>query len=309
MAQFEVPMKRGERLLLEGQFRAAQKRALRDETEQRIRDHGRRVRRSGAAAKFRAAAQRSLDFLAVGDSWFDYPLDDSGWPSLYDHSIIGEYNLQSMGNPNPIILSFAHYGWASTQVLTYENQDQIIENIQGGSWTNGSGPDAILASFGGDDIAGDQLAIYLTYGGQSNAPSARFQGVLDSVQASYQDLFALRDIYAPNVPVFGQCYDYAIPDGVAANAFFGPWLKPSFDFALYEGAVAATQVVHDMIDQFYQMLNGLASNPAYNFHVVDTRGTITPNDWANELHPMSDGFNKLAQKLLAALQAYFPGQI
>jgi hypothetical protein len=309
MAQFSVPMKRGERLLLEGQFRAAQKQAVRDETDQRIRDHARRGRRSRAAARFRAAAQRSLDFLAVGDSWFDYPLDDSGWPSLYDHSMIGEYNLQAMGNPNPIILSFAHYGWASTQVLTYENQEQIIENAEdGGSWTNGTGPDAILASFGGDDIAGDQLAIYLTYGGQSNVPSTRFQGVLESVKASYQDLFALRDICAPKVPVFGQCYDYAIPDGIPANSLFGPWLKPSFDFALYDVA-EATKVVHDMIDQFYQTLNDLASNPAYNFHLVDTRGTITADDWANELHPKSDGFNKLAQKLLAALQAYFPGQI
>jgi hypothetical protein len=64
-----------------------------------------------------------------------------------------------------------------------------------------------------------------------------------------------------------------------------------------------------MIDKFYQMLGGLASNVANNFQVVDTRGTIGPNDWSNEIHPEPDGFYKLAQKFLAVLQGHFPGKI
>jgi hypothetical protein len=112
----------------------------------------------------------------------------------------------------------------------------------------------------------------------------------------------------PKVPIFAQCYDYAIPNGVPANSLFGPWLKPSFDFALYQDLATSTQVVHGMIDQFYQMLNDVASKTS-DFYLVDTRGTIATNDWANELHPKSDGFNKLAQKLLAALRSHFPGQI
>jgi hypothetical protein len=167
----------------------------------------------------------------------------------------------------------------------------------------------VVASFGGDDIAGDQLAIYLTHDGQTNRPSTRFDGVLASVRASNEDLFARRDNYMPNVPIFTHCCDYAIPDGIPADIAFGPWLKPSFDFALCQDLAISTRFVHDMIDQFYQMLTGLASNVAYNFHVVDTRGTIGPNDWANELHPKSDGFNMLAQKFLAALQSQFKGQI
>jgi hypothetical protein len=241
-------------------------------------------------------------------AWFDYPLTDDGWWSDYDHSIIGDYNLLSMGNPNPLILSFAHYGWASTQVLTYENQENIIDSLQPDQWTNEKGPDAILASFGGDDIAGDQLAIYLAYGADSSMPTTRFQGVLASVRAPYEDLCFIRDQFMPDVPIFAQCYDYAIPNGVAANSLFGPWLKPSFDFALYQDLATSTQVVRGMIDQFYQILNDVASKTK-DFYLVDTRGTIATNDWANELHPKSDGFNKLAQKLFAALRSQFPGQI
>ena len=86
-----------------------------------------------------------------------------------------------------------------------------------------------------------------------------FRGVLDLVSSSYSDLFALRDLFAPGVPIFGHCYDYALPNGIPAALILGPFLKPSFDFALYDHA-DAQQVVVDMIDKFYQMLSGLASN-------------------------------------------------
>jgi len=58
------------------------------------------------------------------------------------------------------------------------------------------------------------------------------------------------------------------------------------------------------------MLSGLASDATNNFHLVDTRGTIAaPNDWSNEIHPNPDGFYRLAQRFLTALQAHFPGRI
>ena len=303
-----MPMSKGDRLLLERQFREAQKQAIDEELDQRIRDHAREVGRSQRAQQFQKGAKRRLDFLAIGDSWYDYPLDNNIPLPPWDFGIIGTYNLKALGNPPPIILSFAHYGWASTQALSWENQERMIQNIQAGPWTNGKGPDAILVSFGGDDIAGDQLAIYLTYGGHLTTASTRFQGVLDLVQASYEDLIEFRDIFASGVPIFAHCYDYPLASGKLADGFGGPWLKPSFDFALYGGA-DAQKVLHDMIDKFYGMLNGLAATAKHNFHVVDTRGIITSSDWSNEIHPKPDGFYKLAQKFLAVLQGYLPGQI
>jgi hypothetical protein len=143
--------------------------------------------------------------------------------------------------------------------------------------------------------------------------STRFQGVLDLVAASYADLFALRDQFAPGVPIFGHCYDYAQPNGIPAADILGPWLKPSLDFALYDWA-AAVQVVRNMIDEFYNMLSGLAGKSENKFYLVDTRNTLAPNNqypngWANELHPYPPGFNALANKFLLALQNYFRGRI
>jgi len=157
------------------------------------------------------------------------------------------------------------------------------------------------------------LAIYLTYGGGVKTASSRLQGVLDSVSASYSDLFDLRDLFAPGVPIFGHCYDYALPNGIPAAAIFGPWLQPSFNFAYYT-FLDAQPVVVDMINKFQSMLNGLASAAANNFHVIDTTNTIgpnnaSPNGWANELHPYPTGFGRLADKFLAALKVRFPGRI
>jgi hypothetical protein len=307
-------MTRSERLALEKQARDASKQADQEEIEQRISDHKLKVTRHTRAKEFRTIAKAKLDFLAIGDSWFDYPLDGNYLLPPYSFGIVADQNLGSMGNPSPLILSFAKAGAAFTSVLSYENQEKMISVLRDPSqWANGKGPDAILVSAGGDDIVGDQLAIYLKYGGGVAAACARIGGVLGSVSSSYEDLFALRDLFAPGVPIFGHCYDYALPNGLPAALILGPWLKPSFDFALYDSA-DAQDIVKDMIDKLYALLTGLASNAANNFHLVNTRNTIasnntSPDGWANELHPYPTGFHKVAQKFLTVLQGHFPGRI
>ena len=123
-------MSKSDRLLLERQFREAEKQAINEELDQRIRDHAREVARSQRAQQFRKVAKRQLDFLAIGDSWYDYPLDDNILFYPWDFGIIGKYNLKALGDPPPIILSLAHYGWASTQALSWENQERMIESIK-----------------------------------------------------------------------------------------------------------------------------------------------------------------------------------
>jgi hypothetical protein len=283
------------RLQIERELREAAKERRDTEIAKQLTNHRIQVDRHKRAKTFRETKHR-LDFLAIGDSWFNYP-------DPFDVSIIAQ--LQSTGSPPPLILNYAWPGQTSTKVLTYENQQDIINLLENGDeWINGKGPDAILVSMGGDDIAGDQFAIYIEYGGVKGM-SNRFQGVLDLVSASYADLFALRDQFAPDVPIFSHCYDYALPNGKPAiPLLLGPRLKPSFDFALYADG---TWVVRDMIDKYYVTLNGLGSK----FYLVDTRKTIAPNNsypdgWANELHPYPPGFAALADKFLVALRSYFP---
>ena len=269
-----------------------------------------RAQRRTKAKKSKAAPQQAgqLDFLAIGDSWFDYPLNGNDI-SLTNTAIAAQ--LTQIGSPPPLVLNYALYGQATTAVLTYENQQRIIDAASDPTqWLNGA-PDAILVSMGGDDLVGDQFAIYLDYDG-SGLDAARFQGALDSVSASYMDLFALRDAIAPGKPVIGHCYDYAIPNGLAPICA-GPWLQPSIEFSGYDLAQGLA-IVSSMIDRFTAMLQGLAAAAKNNFILVDTRKTLArvssvQNGWANELHPYPAGFILLAQKWLAVLQKHFPGSI
>jgi hypothetical protein len=249
-----------------------------------------------------------LDFLAIGDSWFEYPLNGNDL-SLGNTAIVAQTQLGSMGNPPPQILNQALHGQATTAMLSYENQEKMISLLQDpDQWLNEQThlPDAILVSGGGDDLVGDQLAIYLDYGG-GGLNAQRFQGVLASVQASYMDLFAFRDRFAKDVPVIGHCYDYAIPNGVHPICVATSWLQPSLSFAGYDHA-AGLGIVTQMIDAFYKMLTNLAANRNNNFIIIDTRNTLTrdasqPNGWANEIHPYFSGFTALANRFLVGVRA------
>jgi hypothetical protein len=295
--------------------RAKIKEQLRQDIEaehaRRTAQHEIRVNQKKQLARHRqahnlAAEPTPLDCLAIGDSWFDYPLNDHGvpWPN---QDIVAQ--LQTLGNPSPIILSRAILGQASTVVMGLKNQEQYLSDITTGSWLNGK-PDAILVSAGGDDIAGDQFVTYLDDAG--GGLSSRITGAIDSIEASYQALFQFRDVYAPGIPIFGHCYDYAIPNGWHP-IFGGPWLKPSLDFASYNYS-QGLGIVKQVIDDFNVMLSGLASVAKNDFILIDTRGKLTrdtshPLGWANEIHPYTDGFISLAQNFVPVLRSKFPGRI
>ena len=72
-----------------------------------------------------AATAPQLDFLAIGDSWFYYPLDDYGWPSAFNSAIVGPRQLRSMGTPPPLINSIAMYGQAMTAIMGLKNQETM----------------------------------------------------------------------------------------------------------------------------------------------------------------------------------------
>ena len=298
----------------------------------RIENHRARTKRIQTGSKRRASANLAtpklpLDFLAIGDSWFEYPLNGNELPfppfPVQNFAIVADSQLGSMGDPPPRILNLALHGQATTAVMSYENQQQMIGVLQDtNQWLNPQThlPDAILISAGGDDMVGDQFAIYLDYGGSGGLNMDRFNGVLDAVQAAYLDLFAFRDVFAPGVPIIGHCYDYAIPNNVHPVCVAHGWLQPSLEFAGY-GYSEGLNIVCDAIKGFYSRLHDLETDKIVrkgtttnNFILVDTRDIITrdasfPGGWANEIHPYPAGFTKLANKFLTTLRNKFPNRI
>ncbi len=299
-------------------YRAEVQRQLREETNEKFAkrrsDDRARALRYRADTKFRqqnnlAPRLPQLDFLAIGDSWFDYPLNDHGglWPN---QDIVAQLKL--LGNPPPVIKSRAVHGQTMTEVMSLGDQNQYMADIHDPDiWTSGK-PDAILVSGGGNDVAGDQFVIYLDYAGRG-LDVARFGGLLDSIEQMYMALFKFRDKYISGVPIIGHCYDYAIPNGDKAF-IFGPWLKPSLDFEFYHYDPQGLKIVKDAIDLFHGKLHSLANDASNNFKLVDTRGTLTrdrshPLGWANEIHPYTAGFVALAQKFVTTIRHVFPRRI
>ena len=286
--------------------------SIKSELAERTQAHQARIaafktNRAQMVAAGAAPPANPLVFLAHGDSWFDYPLNGND-VTLGTTDIIAQ--LETMGAIHPLIQNISHLGDATTEEMSLPKQQRLIQSLQDkANWLNGTGPDAILFSGGGDDIAGNQFCIFLNYAGPGvdGLNPSRFQGVLDMVEASYNDLFAFRDKNAPGVPIFGHCYDFPIPNG-AHPVCAGPWLLPSLSFAGWNTA-QGTAILHQALLSFRAMLAGLAGNPKNLFTLVDTQGTLDAADWANELHPYPAGFKKLAEKFVDALQAHFRGRI
>jgi len=267
--------------------------------------------RAARASMIRAAAPtpaRPLVMLAHGDSWFDYPLDGNGL-SLNDTDVIAQ--LRGLGNINPIVLNVSHHGDASTDEMSWPKQQRMIDSLQNAAnWMESGLPDAILFSGGGNDIAGDQFCIFLNYAGPgvTGLNSARFQEALGAVEASYRDLFAFRDRFAPQVPIVGHCYDFPIPNGTHPQCV-GPWLKPSLDYCGWNDVAQGAAILRSALTQFKALLVNLAADPANIFILVDTQGLLNASDWANELHPFPGGFKTIADKFAQTLSARFPGRI
>ena len=99
-----------------------QRDAVEAELARRTLAHKRRVARlkrgTGLRAQAKKApARRPLDFLAIGDSWFDYPLNGNE-PSFVNTAIVAQ--LTQLGSPPPLVLNYALYGQATTSVLNYK---------------------------------------------------------------------------------------------------------------------------------------------------------------------------------------------
>jgi len=293
-------------------------RSIEQELAKRTRAHQLAVRRLRdrlrVAAQARTPAPQPLVLLANGDSWFDYPLDGNSIDvPIRRTDIIAQ--LGSTGAPRPQILNLAHYGEATTDEMDLTKQRRMIAALQEpANWLATGKPDAILFSGGGDDIVGNQFCILLNHAasgvtgsGVTGLNEARLRRKLEAIEASYLDLFAFRDRFAPGVPIVGHAYDFVIPDGRHPPCV-GPWLLPSLEFTGWD-TTTGTAILRRVLQEFGSLLARLAADAANRFVVADTQGTLAAEDWANELHPYPPGFARLAARFVDALRTLYPDRM
>jgi hypothetical protein len=167
------------------------------------------------------------------------------------------------------------------------------------------GTDILLFTGGGDDFAGDQFEIFLNdNAGQPISLAVnmdRLRAGFELTIADYERLVEIRDRIAPQCVIVTQSYDFP-PACRMGDRFltFGPWLKPGLIHRGWTDPVDQAAIVKSVLEAFEQAMAAFAASRDRFVH-VNTQGTCTAADWANELHLNEGGCLKVAEKLNLAL--------
>lgn len=227
------------------------------------------------------------DIVAIGDSWFWYPLNNL---------LIPIYGLWA---GNKIVFAQGKVG-AEAEELSQGKYLKNFRRILKGY----PGIQAVLISAGGNDFAGDDdlskilnppaICRNATTGAECFDAQALKDLLFGTVVNAYRILINEVATHRGEALVFLHNYDYAIPSGLGFLGY-GKWLKYPMD---QMGVPSPVQplAVNYLIDTFNDVLAQIHYEFPDRTLLIDTSGVLSPGDWANELHPTMGGFNKLVAK-------------
>lgn len=238
-----------------------------------------------------AAADANPSILAFGDSWFWYPFFGG---SLTNH--LGKI----VAPKSHVILA---KGMNGAEVFDYVD-GKYAKSVRVALKLYGSNLSAVFISGGGNDFAGfndmrpllkPSCAAETTAKGCFRDGTQGLPGFLDRMDTYYRKLIGVVYTRTPlNCMIIMHSYDYAIPDGKGVFGKEG-WLQPALAAAGVKPSLQQACVIY-LLDAFYKVLKDITKMDPAHLHVVDSRGTLGPDDWANELHPKGSGFKKIAEK-------------
>lgn len=233
--------------------------------------------------------------LAIGDSWFWYPLPGGSLISQLGKLVQSkEHNILAIG-----------YNGAEAFDYVFGKYEKTVRTAL---QLYGDRLSAVFVSGGGNDFAGfnDLRPLLLRDCSQSKSAKACFNAspggelprLMEKIRNSYITLLGRIVIHCHSAGfkrVFIHNYDYAIPSGIGVFGQKATWLKAALDDAKVPGEYQAACIRY-VLDQFTLVLEEIARNNSDRVVLVKSNGTLTPADWANELHPKQSGFRKIADE-------------
>lgn len=247
-----------------------------------------------------AADPGKVGILTEGDSWFAFPL-----PS----------------RPNVVEVLIDRFSGKAAWLRLEDSGDEARIMQAGAQWEKmfkvltkpKARFDIIMFSAGGNDIVGRCLLpllrsreSWMTWRDCIN--EQRLQHRLDQIEGAYHELLALRNDYHPAAWVFCHDYDFAIPSDKPVRIGpikVGPWMKPYLEEKDIEDENEQRQIIWFMLERLAQMLQKLEQTYKRFYH-VRTQGTLSENEWGDEIHPNKIGFGKIASKIQTAICEEFP---
>lgn len=239
--------------------------------------------------------------LAIGDSWFWYPINNLLNP-ISNHFHSGKC-IFAIGNNGAEAVEYIgkKYRYAIQSSL-----DAWKDNIE-----------AVLISGGGNDFAGldDMFRIIRARCSGFASVDQCFNegmpgGIFDEVADAYRQLIDMITTTAPDAKIFLHNYDRAIPTG-KGFAGLGNWLKEPMTLAHVDQSLQQG-IVNRLLFEFTQRLKAQSERSSQITFVdsarlgdvggpedIEGKGTLTSTEWANELHPKPRGFNKIVRSCWA----------
>lgn len=276
------------------------------DTIDRLRKGKQETRSRRSRDTFRELARTYPDrkkILAEGDSWLAYP------PKFI---LFGAANnivdcLKDKYNDYFIINDIASNGDEAVAMLVGDSKMELLRRLSEDSF------DILLFSGGGNDIVGRyDFDYFLLPKTASNTwkdciNELRFRRRLEQIERSYADLVDLTLEYSvnPDIRIVTHTYDLAIPSKEGATFFGGllqvdngrSWMYPYLVDKGIDNSDDQRAIAHYMIGEFKNVLDNIAADVGVSLIVVDTQGTVTSNEWLNEIHPDSQGFTKITDKI------------
>ena len=236
----------------------------------------------------------SVEVLALGDSWFHYPFNNLITP-LY--VALDQPTIYVIGDSGARADELAKGTWFAnfTKMLADYSTIKLVCISAGGNDFAGVGDldDKILA----DDCSRATTVEECFRNGQPG-------GVFGDVGQAYRVLLDAVSAVRPGVTVLVHNYDYAIPDGRTLPGMRS-WLKLPMDNRRVPIAGAPLgglrrDIVRALIDEQTLALDALAAEyvggAKARAELVWSAGTLGNSDWANELHPKPNAFNRIVRE-------------
>ena len=222
--------------------------------------------------------------LSEGDSWFGYPI----YRNIIDYiDDTEEYAICRREQSGDML----------AEILNTGEFYPLIDKEK---------PRCLLFDGGGNDLIdganGFPAALFAPPLGPDLINVANWQAKLQELMDMYEK--RLIPMVAGRVPILVHGYDLLIPSDVPVTYDWlpvtGPWFKPAMVAAGIANPVDQRRIGKKCIDDFNDGLAAVAARVNAGLarpvlYCADLRGTLAPEDWANEMHPYSRGFKALAR--------------
>ena len=224
----------------------------------------------------------AVRILSEGDSWFQHP-----HPKVLDI-------IDHLSNHYPVYC----IGAAGDTVRNMFYEGEFLRAIRD------EHPRIFLLSGGGNDILGAQFRYFLN-DTVEQAPEGTdpgrflkesFRKELDSIGNIFRTVFnKLKDT---NIDIIIHGYDYVIPWSIPDKGWLGRYM-------IEKGINAQTdrmEIIREMLNQFNAQLSAVAKEYP-KVHYIDLRNTVRSDQWYDEIHPSSDGYQDIALKYHNLIQS------